>query len=172
MREEKKYISAEYVERLKASPFLIAAEYYGVKVQQLSELRRRLREHSAEIHVVKNSIFSIAVAECGMGDIRESMVGQMAVVTGESDIAAAAKVLKDFEKEFEKPKIKFGILGSDRLTTEEVVRIADLPSLPQLQAQLLGVISSPATKIAQVLNAPAQQLAQVLKAKIDKDGGE
>ena len=172
MREEKKFVGEEYIERLKTSPFLIATEYYGVKVSQLTELRRRLREQSAEIHVVKNSIFSIAVAECGMGDVRDSMVGQMAVVTGDSDIAAAAKVLKDFEKEFEKPKIKFGVLGSDRLSMEDVVKIADLPSMPQLQAQLLGVISSPATKIAQVLNAPAQQLAQVLKAKIDKDGGE
>lgn len=171
MRAEKQFVSDEYVERLKDAPFIIATEYFGVKVKHFTELRRRLRDASAEIHVVKNSIFSIAAKECGMGEIRDAMAGQMAVVTGDSDIAAAAKIIKDFAKEFDKPKIKFGVVGADHLSADEVERIADLPPLPVVRAQLLGVISSPATKLAQVLNAPAVQLAQVIKAKAEKDQG-
>ena len=94
--------------------------------------------------------------------------GQVAVVFGESDIASAAKVVKDFAKDAEKPKIRYGYIGEDRLEEDAVLRIADLPPMDVLRGQLLGVIQAPATQLARVVNTPASMLARVLQAKVDK----
>src|SRR5215469_12800684 len=110
MRPEKQNLTKEYVTRLNASPFFIVVDYKGLKVGHMTELRKRLNKAGAEIHVVKNSIFKIAAKEAGVADIG-SLSGQLAVVTGQRDVSAAAKILKTFTSEFEKPKIKFGFLN-------------------------------------------------------------
>jgi large subunit ribosomal protein L10 len=94
--------------------------------------------------------------------------GQLAVVTGQKDVSAAAKVVKTFAAEFEKPKIRFGYLNNQRLEAKDVLAMADLPSLDVLRAKLLGLLNAPATRLAQVIQAPAAALARVLKAKLDK----
>src|SRR5258706_8981539 len=103
MRTEKQSISQEYVARLNASPFFIVVDYTGLKVGPVTELRKRLVRAGAEIHVVKNSIFKVAAKEAGIEV--GSLVGQLAVVTGQKDVSSAAKVIKTFSSEFEKPKI-------------------------------------------------------------------
>jgi large subunit ribosomal protein L10 len=168
MRLEKKYINAEYVARLNRSPFFIVADYTGLKVQHFSELRKRLRKTGAEIHVVKNTIFKIAARETGIADLGGSLTGQIAVVTGSKDISAAAKVLKTFVAEFEKPKIRFGVLDNKHLDAAALATLADLPSIEVLRSQLLGVLQAPASKLVRTLNEPAAQLARVLQAKADK----
>ena len=168
MRAEKQYISAEYIQRLNASPFFIVIEYRGLRVGHFSELRKRLRKAGAEVHVVKNSIFRIAAKECRATDLVGLLVGQLAVVTGQRDISAAAKVLKTFQSEFEKPKIKFGYLNDQRLETADLQMLADLPPLEVLRAKLLGVLQAPAGQLARLLNTPASQLARVLQARVEK----
>jgi large subunit ribosomal protein L10 len=168
MRAEKQNISKEYLARLNASPFFIVVDYRGLKVAALTELRKRLNKAGAELHIVKNSIFRVATKEAGIADLGTSMSGQMAVVTGHKDVSAAAKVVKTFSAEFDKPKIKFGYLGSQRLETADVVALADLPSLDVLRAKILGLLNAPATKLVCVLNAPGAQLARVLQARVDK----
>jgi large subunit ribosomal protein L10 len=170
MRAEKKFISEEYVNRLNQSPFFIVTDYNGLKVGQFSELRTRLRGTNSEIHVVKNTIFRIAAQESGVKDIGE-LSGQIAVVTGESDISATAKVLKTFQSEFEKPEVQFGYLEDKRLNAEELKMLADLPSIEVLRSKLLGTLLAPASMLVRLLNTPATQLVQVLKAKMEKDGG-
>ena len=170
MREEKKLITAEYLARLNASPFFIAAEYTGMTVSGFTELRKRLRGAGAEVHVVKNTVFRAAAKEAGITDLssaltgqlamvtgarqytlRRLLTGQLAMVTGKADIFAAAKVVKTFAKEFDKPKIRFGYLGSQALTAEEVGQMADLPSLDALRGQLAGLLLEPAARIARVI---------------------
>ncbi len=168
MREEKKQISAEYLGRLEASPYFIVVDYNGLKVDQFAELRARLSASGGEIHVVKNSIFKIAAAEAGIEDLGVPLRGQVAVVTGDSEISGAAKALKTFASEFEKPEIIFGFMGSDRLDADGVKRIADLPSLDVMRAKLAGLIQTPARQVATILQTPARQLAQVLKAKSEQ----
>src|SRR5215472_13098968 len=107
MRPEKQSITKEYVARLNASPFFIVVNYKGLSVSHFSELRRRLGKAGAEVHVVKNSIFRIAAKEAGVGELNGALAGQIAVVTGQKDISAAAKALKNFNAEFDKPKFKF-----------------------------------------------------------------
>ena len=168
MREEKKQISAEYLERLQASPYFIVVDYNGLKVDQFAELRAKLSEAGGEIHVVKNSIFKIAAAESGIDDLGGPLRGQLAVVTGDSEISGAAKALKTFASEFEKPDVLFGFMGSDRLDADGVSRIADLPPLDVLRSKLAGLIQTPARQVATLLQTPARQLAQVLKAKSEQ----
>ena len=168
MRTEKQSISQEYVARLNASPFFIVVEYTGLKVGPITELRKRLVKAGAEMHVVKNSLFRLAAKDVGLGEFNGALAGQLAVVTGQKDVSAAAKTVKTFQKEFEKPKIKFGYLNSQRLEAKDILSIADLPSLDVLRAKLVGLINTPATKLAQIIQTPAIQLARVLKAKAEK----
>jgi large subunit ribosomal protein L10 len=168
MRAEKKILTKEYVARLNASPFFIVVNYKGLKVAHLTELRKRLVKAGAEVHVVKNSVFRVAAKEAGVGDLNSSLAGQMAVVTGQKDISAAAKALKNFAAEFDKLKFKFGYLNNQRLEEAAIVALADLPSLDVLRATLLGLLNAPATKLAVLLNTPATMLAQVIKAKSEK----
>jgi len=167
MRAEKKLLTSEYVARLNASPFFIVCGYQGLKVAHLSELRKRLRAAGAEIHVVKNTVFAVAAKEAGI-DINGSLAGQVAVVTGQKDISAAAKAVKNFAAEFDKLKLKFGYMGSQRLDDASIIALADLPSLDVLRAKLLGLFNAPATKLATLINTPATMLAQVIKAKAEK----
>ena len=168
MRAEKKLLTSEYVARLNASPFFIVVGYTGLKVAHLSELRKRLAQAGAEVHVVKNSVFSVAAKEAGIGELNGSMAGQLAVVTGKKDISAAAKAVKNFAAEFDKLKLKFGYLNNQRLEEASIVALADLPSIDVLRAKLLGLFNAPATKLVTLINTPAVQLAQVIKAKSEK----
>lgn len=169
MREEKKQICDEYVGRLQAAAYFIVVEYSGLKVSPFAELRARLNEVEGEVHVVKNSIFKIAVAQTGIEDLGTSLRGQLAVVSGEREITSAAKVLKNFAEEFEKPEMLFGFVGKDRLDAKAVQRIADLPPLEGLRANLVGLIQTPARQLAILLQTPARQLACVIKARSDQD---
>lgn len=168
MRPEKKNITAEYLKRVNASPFFIVVDYQGLKVGPMTELRKRLNKAGAEMHVVKNSIFRLAVKEAGVADLSGVLAGQLAVVTGQRDVSSAAKVVKTFSSEFEKPKIKFGYLNNQRLETGEITALADLPPIEILRGKLLGVLNAPATKLVALLNTPASQLARVLQARVDK----
>jgi large subunit ribosomal protein L10 len=168
MRAEKKLLTKDYVARLNASPFFIVVNYKGLKVAHLTELRKRLLKAGAEVHIVKNSVFRVAAQEAGVGDLNGSLAGQLAVVTGQKDISAAAKALKNFAAEFDKLKFKFGYLNNQRLEEAAIVALADLPSLDVLRATLLGLLNAPATKLAVLLNTPATMLAQVIKAKSEK----
>ena len=168
MRVEKKNISNEYSARLNASPFFIVVDYRGLKVGPITELRKRLGKAGAEMHVVKNSLFRLAVKESGVADLGGALAGQLAVVTGQRDVSAAAKVVKTFSAEFDKPKIKFGYLKNQRLENADILALADLPSIEVMRARLLGVLKAPPTKLVALLNTPGSQLARVLKARQEK----
>lgn len=165
MRPEKKFLSQEYVTRLNASPFFIVVDYKGLKVSHLTELRKRLSKAGAEIHVVKNSIFRVAAKEAGVPDLNGNLAGQVAVVTGQKDVSAAAKVVKTFGKEIDKLKVHFGFLDNQRMEAADLMTLADLPSIEVLRAKLLGVFNAPATKFVALINTPASQLARVLAAR-------
>jgi large subunit ribosomal protein L10 len=168
MRMEKQHLSSEYLVRLNASPYFIVVDYRGLKVGPITELRKRLHKAGAEMHVVKNSLFRLAVKESGLADLGATLTGQLAVVTGQRDVSSAAKVVRIFSAEFEKPKIRFGYLKNQRLESADIVALADLPSLEVLRANLMGVIMGPATKLAALINTPATRLVRVLAARAAK----
>lgn len=155
--------------KLNGSPFLFVADYTGLKVAQFAELRNRLHNTGARCHVVKNTFLRRAAKEAGLPELAE-LKGQTAIIVGDKDVAAAAKVLKTFTAEFKKPEVKTGIVDKIVVTTDQIKAIADLPSREVLLATLLGVLNAPASKLVRVLNEPASSLARLLKAKAEKDG--
>ncbi len=111
MKAEKTLLIDALLKRVNASPFLFVVDYTGLTVDKFTELRKRLRGAGAEIHVFKNSLVKKAAEKAGYpGDLGASLTGQTAVVTGEKDVCAAAKIMKTFADEFEKPQMKAGVL--------------------------------------------------------------
>lgn len=170
MKAQKQIIIDDLLKKINESPFMLVTEYTGLTVGDFSELRNRLRATGSECHVVKNSFVKRAAKEAQLpDDLSEALSGQTAVVTGEQDVAAAAKVLKNFAAEFEKPKIKLGVLDGKLLTADQIKSLASLPSREVLLATLLGLLQAPASSLARLLSEPAGSLARVLGAK--KDAG-
>lgn len=170
MRPEKPTIVEDVKQRLNNSPFLIVVDYGGMNVDHFAELRTRLAGAGAAMTVVKNTFLRRSIKEAGLPELDAHLSGQTAYVTGEKDICSAAKILKTFASEFEKPKIRAGILDNAVLDTPQVIALADLPSKEVLQAQLLGMLLQPATKLVRTLNEPAASLARVLQAKVKAAG--
>jgi large subunit ribosomal protein L10 len=169
MRPEKATIVEDLSARLNQSPFLIVTEYTGMNVLQFSELRSRLAGAGAQCRVVKNTFLRRAAAGAGYPDLAQTLSGQTAIVTGESDVCAAAKVLKVFAAEFQKLAIKVGVLDKAIVSKEQIQALADLPPKAVLQSQLLGVLKSPLQKLVVLLNEPGASLARLLKARLDQE---
>ncbi len=160
MKAEKTLLIDDLLQRVNASPFLFVVDYTGLTVPKFAELRKRLAGVGSEIHVFKNNLVKKAAEKANYpGDLGTYLVGQSAFVTGAKDVFGAAKILKNFQAEFEKPVMKVGVLDGNLLDTAAIKVLADLPSREVLLSQLLGM-----------LQAPASALARVLKAKADKEG--
>lgn len=171
MRPEKQMMVDDLSGQLRGIPFVLVTDYSGMKVEHFSELRTRLAGVQAEFRVVKNTLMRRALKECELPELGEDLTGQTAVVLGDSDVSAAAKILKTFAKEFDKPSLRAGILDTGVLSADQVNDLAELPTLDVMRAKFLGLLQTPASQLVRVLNAPAQGFATVLKAKIDKSEG-
>lgn len=168
MKAEKTLLIEDLLSRVNASPFLFVVDYTGLTVDKFAELRKRLAGAGSEIHVFKNTLVKKAAERAGYPeDLAAHLTGQSAFVTGDKDVCAAAKVVKNFAAEFDKPKLKAGVLDGALLDANGIKALADLPSKETLQATLLGVLQAPASQLVRLLNEPAASLARVLKAKSD-----
>ena len=163
MRPEKVTVVADIQSKLNASSFLFVTDYTGLNVIEFSELRNRLDGAGARCHVVKNTFLRRAGKDAGLPELGE-LKGQTAIVVGDKDVAATAKILKTFTAEFKRPTIRVGVIDRAVVTPEQIQAIAELPSREVLLAQLLGTLQSPAATLVRLLNEPASALARVLKA--------
>jgi len=170
MRPEKANIVSDLSARLKRSLFVLVTDYQRMKVGDFGELRNRLAPTGAEVHVVKNNYLKRAMTDSGFPDTGDKLVGQTAVVTGERDVAPIAKIFKSFTTEFNIAALKIGFVNRAVLSIAELEALAELPPREVLQAQLLDLLLSPATRLVRLLNEPAAALARVLKAKSEKEG--
>jgi large subunit ribosomal protein L10 len=170
MRPEKTTIVSELSEALKRSPFVLVTDYRGMKVADFTELRNRLAPAGAEVHVVKNNFLKLAMADSGFPQVDDQFAGQTAVVTGEADVAPVAKIFKTFATEFKLAVLRVGFVDRAALSTAELETLAELPAREILQAQLLGLLLSPATRLVRLLNEPGAALARLLNAKAEKEG--
>jgi large subunit ribosomal protein L10 len=170
MRPEKASIVSELSEALKRSPFVLVTDYRGMKVANFSELRTRLAPAGAELHVVKNNFLKLAMADSGFREVADQFAGQTAVVTGEADVAPVAKIFKSFATEFKLAALKVGFVDRAVLSTAELETLAELPTREILQAQFLGLLLSPATRLVRLFNEPGAALARLLNAKAEKEG--
>jgi large subunit ribosomal protein L10 len=151
MNPDKKIIIDALQEQVNNSPYIIVIDYTGMTVPQFSELRNRLTVAGAECHVAKNSYLRKAMVDAGLPDLNESLVGQTAFVSGQSEIFAAAKAISNFEKEFKKPSMKVGVLAGQTLDADKLKAISNIISRESVLSQLLGTINEPAARIARVI---------------------
>jgi large subunit ribosomal protein L10 len=165
MRAEKQYLIAEIESHLKKSDYLILANFIGVNVADVAELRGKLAVEKAEFHVVKNSSLRVAAKALGLPDLDGALTGPTAVVVGGKNSAGVAKILKQFFKDKQKVEVKAGILGKKLITSKQVEQLADLPSLDVLRAKLLGLLNQPASLFVRVVNAVPQGMVNVLQAR-------
>ena len=169
MRPEKANIVSELSAKLNQSPFVLVTDYQHMKVDQFDELRNRLAPAGAQVRVVKNSFLKRAMSASGLPEVADKLTGQTAVVIGEKDVAPVAKILKAFAAEFKIATLKIGVVDRNILSTSEIESLAELPPREALQARLLGLLLSPATKLVRLLNEPGSALARLLNAKAQKE---
>ena len=171
-RERKNEQLQSFKELIANSQAIVFADYRGLTVVQLEKLRRLLREQDASFVIAKKTLMSIALKELNRPAPKETMVGPVGFAFLGEDIAAGAKVLRDFSKEAgDLFKVLGGILGPSVVDARGATSLADLPSREVLLAQLLGAIAAPMTTLAGLLTAPHRDLIGLLQARIDKEGG-
>lgn len=158
---------AEVVESLSGmfvnSGVVVVTHYTGLSVAEISDLRGRMREVGANFKVTKNRLAKRALTDTDKSPLTEFFTGPTAIAFSD-DPVAAPKIAVKFAKENEKLVILGGMMGETLLDVNGVEALAELPSLDELRAKIVGMIATPATRIAQVTSAPAGQLARVLNA--------
>lgn len=167
-KERKEEVLSTYAEWLKKSQAVIIVEYTGARMKDLDNIRAKIRETGGEFHVLKNTLARRAFADGGMSLPAEYLLKSTAVSFAFSDPASTAKALNDATKGNEFVKVKGGFMSGQVLNAAQVKALADMPPLPVMRAQLLGVLQAPAGKLVRTLAEPARGLAAVIKAFSEK----
>jgi large subunit ribosomal protein L10 len=166
-KERKDELVAQYVEWVKRSQALFLTQYTGMTMKQVDDLRGKTREAGAEFHVLKNTLARVAFEKAGLKVPEHLLETSSAAVFVFNDVPGVAKTLTEFARTNEFVKVKGGYLEKRSIRAEDVKALADLPPLPVIRAQLLGVINAPATKLVRTLAEPGRGLAAVIKARVD-----
>jgi large subunit ribosomal protein L10 len=171
-KQRKDDLVAFYTERLKYSQAMIVTEYSGLNMKQMDDLRSKVREAGGEFHIVKNTLGQVAFESAGLPQPDKLFVGSTAIAFAFQDAPAMAKIIMDYERTSDFVKVKGGYLGKNLMNAGDVKSLAELPPLPVMRAQLLGVLSAPAGKLVRTLAEPARQVAAILKAYAEKDASQ
>lgn len=163
-RQKKEEVLAQYKEWMDRSQALILVEYVGVSVKNLDNIRVKIRDSGGEFHILKNTLARIVFEANGMKVPDGFLEKSTAVTFAFADPALTAKALTDGTKGMEAIKIKGGFLDKQALNAAQVKSLADLPPLPVVRAQLLGVLQAPASKLVRTIAEPARSLASVFRA--------
>jgi len=167
-KERKQEVLAIYEEWLKKSQAVILVEYTGAKMKDLDGIRAKIRESGGEFHVLKNTLARRAFSANGMELPKDYLVKSTAVSFAFTDPASTAKALTDSMKGKEYIKVKGGFMSSQLLSAAQVKALSDMPPLPVVRAQLLGVLQAPAGKLVRTIAEPARGLAAVIQAFTEK----
>jgi large subunit ribosomal protein L10 len=168
LKQDKERIVGELAERLKNSPNLLVADYRGLTMPEIDELRTKLLETGARFSVVKNTLTRLAAEQAGMQELLDLIDGPTAIafIDADGDPAAAAKVLNDTARTRDVLVIRGGLLEGDTVGDAEIKQLATLPPTDVLRAQLAGVVAAPLTTIVGLFTAPLRDLVNVLDARI------
>jgi large subunit ribosomal protein L10 len=167
-KERKEEVLTTYADWMKRSQAVILVEYTGVRMKDLDAIRSKIRETGGEFHVVKNTLARRAFADSGMELPQEYLVKSTAISFAFTDPASTAKALTDAMKGKEAIKVKGGFMSGQALNAAQVKALADMPPLPVVRAQLLGMLQAPAGKLVRTIAEPARGLAAVVKAFAEK----
>lgn len=163
-RTEKGDIVAGLTDRFSRAATIYVTDFTGLRVKNLTELRRRLRAAGGEYVVVKNTLALRALQAASPGTLDDALQGPTGLVFVETDPVATAKILADFQKEFERPAVKAGLVDGRRVTSDEVKRLASLPSRDQLLGQLAGAFQAPLAGLVGAMNGLLYQMIGALEA--------
>jgi large subunit ribosomal protein L10 len=162
-RAEKRELVTGLNEAFSNAGSVVVAHYAGITVAQMTDFRSKMRAAGGTVKVAKNRLAKIALQGTESESIIDLFKGQT-VVAYSDDPIAAPKVASDFAKGNDKLVILGGAMGTTLLNADGVKALAQLPSLDELRAKLVGMIATPATRIAQIVNAPAASVARVIGA--------
>jgi large subunit ribosomal protein L10 len=168
LRSEKERVVEQLAERLRATDTLMVADYRGLTMPEIDELRTRLLEAGARFTVVKNTLTKLAAEAAGTSEVLELIDGPTAIafLDADGDPAAVAKVLNDTAKTNDVLVIRGGLLEGNVVGDAEIKRLATLPSAEVLRAQLVGAVAGPLTMVVGLFTAPLRDLVGVLDARI------
>jgi large subunit ribosomal protein L10 len=167
-RAEKRELVTELNGVFASAGTVVVAHYAGITVAQMNDLRTKMREAGGTVKVAKNRLAKIALKGTPSESMQDLFNGQTLIAYSDDPIVAP-KVASDFAKGNDNLVILGGAMGTTNLDANAVKALATLPSLDELRAKLVGMISTPATRIAQVVSAPAAQVARVVGAYAQKD---
>ena len=167
-KKRKETLVTRYKDLMGRSQGVVLSSYCGLSVKELEALRRRVRELGGEFHVVKNKLVALALNEAGLSMSPEVMEGPTAVGFAEEDALAVAKAIVDFGRESEFVRIKGGVIDGVAYNAKQMQRLAEMPPLPVVRAQLLGLLSTPGSRLAGVVAGSIRQAINVIKAYSEK----
>jgi large subunit ribosomal protein L10 len=167
-RDQKTAVVEEIAGQLQDAEAIFAVDYRGISVDQVAELRTKLRAADARFRVVKNSLSERAADKAGMDNLKPMLVGPTALAFVKGDAAVAAKALNDTARQLNLLDFKGGVLNGSTLSADDVRSIARLPAREVLYAQLVGTVAAPLTGLARGLNALIGGLAIQLQAIADQ----
>jgi large subunit ribosomal protein L10 len=165
--EEKKAIVAEVAEIAASSHSVIAAEYRGLTVGQMTDLRKQAREASVALRVIKNSLAKRAFEGTDYACLQDSLTGPVVLAFSQEDPAAAARIFKDFVKDNDKLVVKSIALGATLMDASQLETLAKMPTREQALGMLAGVLQAPISKLVRTIAEPNNKLARVLAAVRD-----
>jgi large subunit ribosomal protein L10 len=173
-RDQKEQVVDELTQRLKAADTLLVADYRGLTMPQIDELRTKLLASGARFTVVKNTLTRRAAEAAGTDALLALLDGPSAIafLEADGDMVAAAKALAEAARETQVLEIRGGIMQGRAVTAADVESLAALPPADVLRGQVLGAIVAPLTTLAGLLNAPLQNLVGLIDARIEQLGGE
>jgi large subunit ribosomal protein L10 len=163
-RSKKEQVVAELQEKLKDVTMAVLADYSGLNVARITELRNELRKSNAELRVVKNTLFRLAAKDTDYKLLDEHLKGPVALMMSFGDVVAPTKALVDFAKKNAKMELRVGVLEGRVLTTDQVKELSELPSREVLLGKLLSLMVASQTSLVNVLSGVPRQLVQVLEA--------
>lgn len=163
-RAEKEQVVADLAAQLEENPTLFVIAPQGMNPNEASELKIKLNELGGSFHLVKNSLFKLALEKAGFESNEALENGQNAVILAGDNTAEAAKIFKEFIKETNKAEFKDGYLNKQVISAEQVKVFADLPSREVLLAQVLATMNAPVTGFVNVLAGNVRQIVTVIDA--------
>ncbi len=163
-RAQKRELVSTLNEAWKDAGVVVVAHYKGMTVAQMTDFRKRMKEAGGSVKVAKNKLAKLALKDTASQGISDLLKGQTCIAYSD-DPVSAAKVSVKYAKENEKLVIIGGAMGKTVMNAEAVKALAELPSLDELRAKLIGLLQAPATKIARILKEPGAKLARVLQAQ-------
>lgn len=163
-RSKKEQVVAELQEKLKDVKMAVLADYSGLNVAKITELRNELRKSNAELRVVKNTLFRLASKDTEYKLFDEHLKGPVALMMSFGDVVAPTKALVDFAKKNEKMELRVGVLEGKVLMSDQIKELSELPSREVLLGKLLSLLVASQTSLVNVLSGVPRQLVQVLEA--------